>query len=229
MFRTALITALPIFIIGCGGSGDDSSEAAAIGNVVDTVAKTRQADLHFVNTTGDAIDYHIRHTLSEDTLFASTNKVTSNLDTQITPYMYRWNISDTVTVQIGIQDTNTQSITSEIESLLIKENDDRWVIAWLDEGKTEQYKVSSVTRNQSSEAGKYRVRVFSQADAQIITTASISFTDAKQGVVTPYLTVENCNGDLHFGAESIDICQLDIGKSYLLITNGEDLLMAAEE
>ncbi|MGF1689732.1 hypothetical protein [Photobacterium kagoshimensis] len=229
MFRTVLLTALPIVLLGCGGSGDGDSDIDAISNAVDGIARTRQADLHFVNSTSEAVDYHIRNTLSESSLFASTNKATENMDKDVTPYMYRWNVSDNVTVQLGIQDANTKSITAKIENMLIRENADLWVVAWLDDAKSKLFKLSALKRSRSDMAGKYRVRVFSQKDAQIITTASVSINEAKQGVVTPYITVDNCSGDLYFGPENIDICQLEIGKSYLLITDGEELLMAAEE
>ncbi|KMV30831.1 hypothetical protein AB733_09550 [Photobacterium swingsii] len=229
MFRTALLTALPIVLLGCGGSGDGDSGIDAVSNAVDGIARTRQADLHFINSTNEAVDYHIRNTLSEGDLFASTNKATENMDKDVTPYMYRWNVSDNVTIQLGIQDTNTKSIQAEIENMLIRENADLWVVAWLDDAKSKLFKLSTLKRSRSDVAGEYRVRVFSQKDAQIITTSSVSINEAKQGVVTPYITVENCSGDLYFGPESIDICQLEIGKSYLLITDGEELLMAAEE
>ncbi|MDO6496666.1 hypothetical protein [Photobacterium sanguinicancri] len=229
MFRTALITALPILLLGCGGSGDGGSDVDAVSNAVDGVSRTRQADLHFVNTTKEAIDYHIRHTLSEDALFTSTNKATANMDKEVTPYMYRWNVSDNVTVQLGIQDTNSKSIQAEIDTMLISENADLWIVAWLDDAKSKLFKLSSLKRSRSEVAGKYRIRVFSHKDAQIIATSTVTINEAKQGVVTPYMTIENCSGDLYFGAESIDICQLDIGKSYLLITDGEELLMSAEE
>jgi len=226
MFRQALIIFLTMLIYACGGSGSSDD----INGAVDEAARVRQADIHLINTASESIDFFIRNEADTDTLFDSSNNVVSNNDKDVSEYTFQWNISDSVKTQIGAWDTNSQTLQTQLDSVVMNDTDKLWGIAWLDEGNGELM-LTTLKRQASDLASKWRVRVLSPKDTQITNSNidDLQTEGATKGVVTPYFTIDSCSSDLFIGAEAVDLCSLEIGKSYLLITDGDVLLVAAEE
>ncbi|WP_083651904.1 hypothetical protein [Photobacterium proteolyticum] len=186
-----------------------------------------QVDIDFVNTANKSVDYFVKQSGGTETLFDPNTQVASNSNSEVASHSVSWSTPTPVVLDIGAWDTNTQSETSESLEVMLNRADKLWAIAWLD---NDELALSTIRQQPSSQEGKYSVRVFSHSDSRVqVISSVISAIEAKKGQITPYLTLENCSGELFFAAESISLCNLDPGKSYLLVTDGEDLLMAAEE
>lgn len=241
MFRYALSICLSFSLIGCGGSGGDDAieavieEVQAVAEIDPNIAdlnRIRSADVLFMNTSLDSMDYFLSSSTSTSLLFDSNNKAITNNNNEITSKSFEWTQTDSIRASLGIQDTNSQTQQAELKSIPIEDTDKWWVIAWRDDGKQQgALKLSALKRQSSTVNSTYRVRVFSQSDTQVINNNlnDLQTIIAAKGTTTKYLTIQSCNGDLFFGAQSVNLCNLDISKSYLLITDGEELLLAAED
>jgi hypothetical protein len=236
MFRYALGICLSFSLVGCGGSSDDAIEAvieevqavAAIDPDIAEFNRTRSANVQFINTSLDSMDYFINNSTSTSILFDPNNKVITNNNNEITDKNFEWTQTNSIRANLGIQDTNSQTQQAELKSIPIEETDKWWAIAWRDGGNL---MLTAFKRQPSAVNSVYRVRVFSQLDnipiLNISNNNQVIF--ATKGIATEYLTVQECNGGLKFSTEDVNLCHLDTGKSYLLITDGENLLLAAEE
>lgn len=242
MFRYALSICLSFSLIGCGGSsGDDAIEAVieevqAVAEIDPNIAdlnRTRSANVQFVNTSLDSMDYFVNSSTSTSLLFDPNNRALTNNNNEITGKSFEWTKTDSIRASLGIQDTNSQTQQAELKSIPIEDTDKWWAIAWRDGGKLQgDLMLTALKRQPSAMNAVYRVRVFSHSDTQVINANpnDIQAISAVKGIVTKYLTVQSCSDDLRFGiANAINLCNLDISKSYLLITDGENLLLAAEE
>ncbi|MGF1715828.1 hypothetical protein L4D08_13185 [Photobacterium chitinilyticum] len=223
MIRPALTIIAVMYITGCGGdsySEQDLTPESELGG-------PSQVDIDFVNTASKSVDYFVKQTGSADPLFESATKVATNNDTEMARHTISWTTPTPLMLDIGIWDTNTQSETGESLEVMLSRSDKLWAIAWPD---NDELVLSTVKQQPSNQEGKYSVRIFSHTNTrvQVISTA-ISSIEAQKGQITPYMTIENCSGELFFATEAISLCSLDPGKSYLLVTDGENLLVAAEE
>ncbi|OLQ74498.1 hypothetical protein BIT28_13870 [Photobacterium proteolyticum] len=223
MIRPALTMCIALYITGCGGDSSSVQELLPESEL----GGSPQVDIDFVNTANKSVDYFVKQSGGTETLFDPNTQVASNSNSEVASHSVSWSTPTPVVLDIGAWDTNTQSETSESLEVMLNRADKLWAIAWLD---NDELALSTIRQQPSSQEGKYSVRVFSHSDSRVqVISSVISAIEAKKGQITPYLTLENCSGELFFAAESISLCNLDPGKSYLLVTDGEDLLMAAEE
>ncbi|MEH6533421.1 MAG: hypothetical protein V7735_19010 [Photobacterium frigidiphilum] len=241
MFRYALSICLSFSLIGCGGSsGDDAIEAIieevqAVAEIDPNIAdlnRTRSANVQFVNTSLDSMDYFVNSSTSTSLLFDPNNRALTNNNNEITGKSFEWTKTDSIRASLGIQDTNSQTQQAELKSIPIEDTDKWWAIAWRDGGdRQDNLMLTAFKRQPSAVNSVYRVRVFSHSDTQVINTNlnDLRTIVAAKGTTTKHLTIQSCNSDLFFGAQSVDLCNLDISKSYLLITDGSNLLLTAEE
>lgn len=223
MIRPALCIIVAVYLTACGGDSYSEQDLLAEGELTGPP----QIEIDFVNTASESVDYFVKQTNGSVTLFDDSNKVATNNNTEVARHSISWTATTPLEIDIGTWDTNTQSETAEALEVMLNRSDNLWAIAWLDDS---QIALTTTMQQPSSQEGKYSVRVFSHQDTriQVISTA-ISSIEAKKGQLTAYMTMENCSGELFFAAEAISLCHLDQGKSYLLITDGEDLLVAVEE
>ena len=243
MFRYALSICLSFSLIGCGGSSSDDAieavieEVQAVAEIDPNIAdlnRTRSANVQFVNTSLDSMDYFVNSSTSTSLLFDPNNRALANNNNEITGKSFEWTKTDSIRASLGIQDTNSQTQQAELKSIPIEDTDKWWAIAWRDGGKLQGgLMLTALKRQPSAMNSVYRVRVFSHSDnipiTNIKTNSDVQIIIAAKGIVTEYLTVQDCDNDLKFSTEVVNLCNLDTGKSYLLITDGSNLLLAAEE
>ncbi|MGF1872748.1 hypothetical protein [Photobacterium indicum] len=242
MFRYVLSICLSFSLIGCGGSsGDDAIEAVieevqAVAEIDPNIAdlnRTRSANVQFVNTSLDSMDYFINSSTSTSLLFDPNNRAITNNNNEIISKTFEWTKTDSIRASLGIQDTNSQTQQAELKSITIEDTDKWWAIAWRNGGELQDdLMLTALKRQPSAVNSVYRVRVFSQSDNTQVVNVNpndIQIISATKGIVTKYLTIQSCKDDLSFNAQSVDLCNLDISKSYLLITDGSNLLLTAEE
>ncbi|MGF1684862.1 hypothetical protein [Photobacterium minamisatsumaniensis] len=226
MIRPALTIMASIMLFACGG-GDSSSSDPVI-NSMDDIG-VRKIGIDLVNVANESVDFFIKENGSSNALFDDGNKVATNLNNDTNYHAISWTSASAMRIDLGVQDTNTQTNFSQVDDVVLNNSEKLWAIAWLDTDDNE-LKLSTTIEEPSPIEGKYRVRVFSQQDTVINVVASaMSTVQVDKGQFSPHLTIENCSGELYFNTESISICDLDTGKSYLLISDGEDLLLAEEE
>ncbi|ELR67809.1 hypothetical protein C942_00116 [Photobacterium marinum] len=224
MIRSALTILFSLCVASCGG-GSSSSDTGTSSSQQEPSA--RQVDIDFINTAGKSIDYFVSDANGNELLYEQSNKATSCYNTEINKKSFSWDTPTPLNLNIGARDTNTQTETSNIAQLMLNNTEKAWAISWMDDN---ELMLSTATQQSSDLPNHYRIRVFSHQDTRVqIISSVISSNEVKKGQLSPYMTLENCSGELYFGAEAISLCDLDAGKSYLLITNGEDLLVAAEE
>ncbi|MGF1703545.1 hypothetical protein L4D09_24955 [Photobacterium makurazakiensis] len=226
MIRPALTIMASIMLFACGG-GDSSSSDPVI-NSMDDIG-VRKIGIDLVNVANESVDFFIKENGSSNTLFDDGNKVATNLNNDTNYHAISWTSASAMRIDLGVKDTNTQTKFSQVDDVVLNNSEKLWAIAWLDTDDNE-LQLSTTIEEPSPIEGKYRIRVFSQQDTrvQVISTA-VSTVEVKKGNFSAHMTLNNCNGELFFGANSVDICNLDQGKSYLLISDGEDLLLAEEE
>jgi len=235
MLRPVLIF-LTLFITACGGSDGEIIETNSAEN---ELANEPRASVHFVNTTNQSVDYFVKQTDSSTALFDDASKVATNNNNknEINQHSISWSTPTPLHIDLGLGDTNTQTEQSEITDVLLNNSDSIWAIAWLDADQPDgnQLALSSFTQQLQNKEGMYSVRVFTHTEIQIKAEASSGSPETKltlkKGKISNHLTVENCSSGLSFDFESvfISLCHLDPGKSYLLVTDGNELLIAAEE
>ncbi|WP_064603479.1 hypothetical protein [Photobacterium sp. J15] len=221
MIRSALTILFSFCVASCGG-GSSSSDTDTSQD-----ASTRQVDIEFINTAGKSIDYFVADANGEELLYEESNKATSCNNTEINKKSFSWDTPTPLSLKVGARDTNTQTQSSDISELMLNNSENAWAIAWMD---SDTLMLSTANQQSSDLPNHYRIRVFSHQDTRVqIISSMVSSYEVKKGQLSPYMTLENCSGELFFATEAISLCDLDAGKSYLLITNGEDLLVAAEE
>ncbi|PSU34359.1 hypothetical protein [Photobacterium lutimaris] len=224
MIRVALTAISTVFLVACGGSSSDSTKPTV--DTMDDVS-VRTIGIDKVNISGEDVDFYIKESNVSGILFDENNKTQSVSDSDSYYHKISWSSATPMTIDVGVQDTNTHIKESKSEDILLNNNEKLWAIAWSDNGETT---LSTNVQNPASIEDKYRVRIFAVEDAwvQVVSTA-VSSTEVKKGNFSSQMIISNCSGELYLGANQRDICDLDIGKSYLLIVDGENVLLAAEE
>ncbi|MGF1686981.1 hypothetical protein L4C36_09835 [Photobacterium japonica] len=224
MIRPALTAMTTALLIACGGGSSDSPAPTV--NSMDDIS-VRKIGIDLVNISTQPVDFYIRETGDTNPLFDTGNKVASNPNYDTQYHGISWTSASPMRIDIGIEDTNSQTEQTEVNDVVLNDTEKLWAIAWQD---GDELTLSTDVEMPAPLEDKYRIRIFSIADTwvQVVSTA-VSTMEVKKGKFSPHMTLENCSGELYLGANPTDICDLDIGKSYLLIVNGEDLLLAAEE
>lgn len=225
MIRVALTALSTVFLFACGGgSSSDSPDPTVV--TMDEVS-VRTIGIDQVNISGETVDFYIKESNGGSTLFDSNNKIYSVPDSDSYYHSISWTSATPMTIDVGTQDANTQDKESKQEGILLNNSEKLWAIAWSDNG---ELTLSTDVQNPAPIEDKYRIRVFAIEDTwvQVISTV-VSSTEVKKGNFSSQMILSNCSGELYLGANQRDICDLDIGKSYLLIVDGENVLLAAEE
>ncbi|WP_156136265.1 hypothetical protein [Photobacterium gaetbulicola] len=225
MIRVAL-TALSTFLLfACGGgSSSDSSEPSGV--TMDEIS-VRTLGIDLVNISGASADFFVKESSGASSLFDEDNKVFSVTNFSSYYHSISWTSATPLEVDIGTQDTNSQTTHALQEDILMNNKEKLWAIAWNDEGSLT---LSTNIQNPSPVEDKYRLRIFAVADVTItVNSTAFSVTNLSKGNFSNQILLDNCNKELILGANQKDVCDLEVGKSYLLIVNGEDVLLAAEE
>lgn len=225
MIRVALTALSTVFLFACGGgSSSDTTEPTVV--TMDDVS-VRTIGIDQVNVSGEDVDFYIKESNVGGVLFDENNKTYSVTDSDSYYHKISWTSATPMRIDVGTQDTNTQAKESKQDDILLNNSEKLWAIAWNDNG---ELTLSTDVQNPAPIEDKYRIRIFAVEDTwvQVISTAASS-TEVKKGNFSSQMIFNNCSGELYLGANQRDICDLDIGKSYLLIVDGENVLIAAEE
>ncbi|MBV1839871.1 hypothetical protein [Photobacterium ganghwense] len=225
MIRPALTILTTVLLFGCGGGGSDGDPTPSVSSMDDI--SVRKAGIDLINIVNESIDFYVKQTSDSSQLFDGNNKVATVLDNDGQYHSISWTTSTPTKVNIGVTDTNSQTFVNQVDDVLLNNSEKLWAVSWADSG---DLMLSTDLHTPSPVAEKYRIRIFTTKDTQVLTLSSaMSTIEVKKGTFSPHMTLDNCNGELYLGANSADVCNLDIGKSYLLVTDGEHLLLAAEE
>ncbi|MBC7002291.1 hypothetical protein BIZ37_06955 [Photobacterium sp. BZF1] len=225
MIRVALTTLSTLFLFACGGGSSSDSPEPTVVTMDEVSVRTLGIDL--VNISGAAADFFVKESSGSSPLFDENNKVASVLNFSSYYHSVSWTTSTPMKLDIGTTDSNNQTSNSLEEDILLNNREKLWAIAWSDEGKLT---LSTGVQEPSPVEDKYRLRVFATEDVTVtVNSTAFSVTNLSKGNFSNQLLVDNCNKELILSANQIDICELEIGKSYLLIVDGEDVLVAAEE
>ncbi|MBY5945875.1 hypothetical protein [Photobacterium rosenbergii] len=225
MIRVALTTLSTIFLFACGGGSSSDSPEPTVVTMDEVSVRTLGIDL--VNISGAAADFFVKESSGSSPLFDENNKVSSVPDFNSYYHSVSWTTATPMKLDIGTIDTNTQTANALDEDILLNNKEKLWAIAWSDEG---DLTLSTGIQEPSPVEDKYRLRLFAVEDVTVtVNSTAFSVTNLSKGNFSNQLLVDNCNKELILSANQIDICELEIGKSYLLIVDGEDVLLAAEE
>lgn len=230
MIRTALILMLSSFIAGCGGGDSDSSTQGQ-----SQIPTGKQVGFEFINTTPDDVDFFIKESASETTLHEVTKNNIEIADEPISQYLHNWSTPTPLIVDISAKDTNTQDIIGTADELVANHGENYWVIAWQDTEFNET--LLFTTRQEGLEflsEDKYAVRIFSLIDTDFNTITNNGMSNSsgtlEKGTISAQQLLDNCSHGLFIDTTLVvDLCEFDAGKSYLLITDGNAILLAAEE
>ncbi|WP_157037786.1 hypothetical protein [Photobacterium aquae] len=224
MIRPALSLIASVMLIGCGSDSDNTPRPDI--STMDEIS-VRKIGIDLINITDQSIDFYIKENNDNIELFDDGNKVATTLSDDTSYHGISWTSPSPMEINVGISDTNSQTTQAESDDIILNDKEKLWAIAW-DDG--DDITLSTNTEQPSPIEDKYRIRIFTISDTWVqIISSAISTMEVKAGKFSPHMTIENCSGELYLSANSVDICDLDIGKSYLLIIDGEDLLLAAEE
>lgn len=225
MIRPALTLITTIFLFACGG-GSSSNNAEPVIDSMDDIS-VRKVGIDLVNISPQSLDYYVRENNDSNPLFDDGNKVATTLASETKYHSIQWTSNAPMKIDIGIQDSNSQTLTNKATDIVLNNNQKLWAIAWQD---GPDMALSTDIVEPAPLEDKYRIRVFAVNDVwvQVVSTA-ISTQEVKKGKFSSHMTLENCSGELYLGANQTSLCNLDIGKSYLLLVDGENILLAAEE
>lgn len=225
MIRVALTTLSTLFLFACGGgSSSDSAEPTVV--TMDEVS-VRTLGIDLVNISGATADFYVKESSGSSPLFDDNNKVSSVLNFNSYYHSVSWTTATPMKLDVGTIDTNSQTANALNEDILLNNKEKLWAIAWSDEG---DLTLSTGIQDPSPIEDKYRLRLFAIEDVTVtVTSSAVSVTNLSKGNFSNQLLLDNCSKELILGANQKDICELEVGKSYLLIVDGEDVLLAAEE
>lgn len=94
------------------------------------------------------------------------------------------------------------------------------LVAWTYEG---QVRLSAFRWESSSKNSIYRIRVLSVTDGVRVTVPPLQL-NLQKGVVSEWLSVNNCTGEFQINGKPLDICQATPGQSFLLIVDQQRIL-----
>ena len=225
MIRVALTTLSTLFLFACGGgSSSDSAEPTVV--TMDEVS-VRTLGIDLVNISGATADFYVKESSGSSPLFDDNNKVSSVLNFNSYYHSVSWTTATPMKLDVGTIDTNSQTANALNEDIILNNKEKLWAIAWSDEG---DLTLSTGIQDPSPIEDKYRLRLFAIEDVTVtVTSSAVSVTNLSKGNFSNQLLLDNCSKELILGANQKDICELEVGKSYLLIVDGEDVLLAAEE
>ncbi|MDV5168985.1 hypothetical protein [Photobacterium rosenbergii] len=225
MIRVALTALSTVFLIACGGgSSSDSSDPTGV--TMDEIS-VRTLGIDLVNLSGVTADFFIKESGGNSVLFDENNKVYTVNHVDSYYHSISWTTASPMSLDIGAQDTNSQTVQSVSEGNILNNGEKLWAIAWNDEG---EMTLTSGVQDPAPIEDKYRLRLFAIEDVVVtVNSSAFSVINLSKGSFSNQIILDNCDNELILGANQRNICDLDIGKSYLLIVDGGNWLLAAEE
>ena len=97
---------------------------------------------------------------------------------------------------------------------------DLTLVAWPD---GQQVRLSVFAKSSSSQNGVYRLRLLATADNTSVQAANVKVV-LKKGELSPWLSLNNCLGELKLNNLPIDVCKATAGQSFLLVLDNTKLL-----
>lgn len=214
-------TVMSIFLSACGGS--DKYDKS-----VDELEQNRSSELVFVNTMDEMVTFYVKNSIKWNKIFDDNHKILDLVkNSSSEPNKYTWH-DDLKNVNLnksyfGVQDTNSKVNKAQVEFEL-KNGIDFFVVSW---ESSNEYKISVLEKKPSNTSDVFRIRVFTDSDMSIkINGSDEVVATAKKGEVSSAFTINNCYDSLQVGNNNIDLCQGDIGQSYLVVvdSNGKQLI-----
>jgi hypothetical protein len=214
--KSALISSLIIALSACGGS--DKYDKS-----VDELEQNRSSKLVFVNTLDEMVTFYVKNSIKWNEIFDDNHEIIDLVkNSSSEPNKYTWH-NDLNNSYFGVQDTNSKVNKAHVEAEL-KNGIDFFVVSW---ESSNEYKISVLEKKPSNTSDVFRIRVFTDSDMNIKINGSDKVAaTAKKGEVSSAFTINNCSDSLQVGNNHIDLCQGDIGQSYLVVvdSNGKQLI-----
>lgn len=209
-------TVISLFLTACGGS--DRYDKS-----VDELEQNRSSELVFVNTIDEMVTFYVKNSIKWNEIFDDNHKILDLVNNSSSePNKYTWH-NDLNNSYFGVQDTNNKVKKAQVE-VELKNGIDFFVVSW---ESSNEYKISVLEKKPSNTRDVFRIRVFTDSDMSIkINGSDEVIAIAKKGEVSSTFTINNCSDSLQVGNNHIDLCQGDIGQSYLVVvdSNGKQLI-----
>lgn len=217
--KSALISSLIIALSACGGS--DKYDKS-----VDELEQNRSSKLVFVNTLDEMVTFYVKNSIKWNEIFDDNHEIIDLVkNSSSEPNKYTWH-NDLNNSYFGVQDTNSKVNKAHVEAEL-KNGIDFFVVSW---ESSNEYKISVLERKPSNTSDVFRIRVFTDSDMNIkINGSDKVVATAKKGEVSSAFTINNCSDSLQVGNNHIDLCQGDIGQSYLVVVNSNGKQLITQE
>ncbi|PSW21414.1 hypothetical protein C9I98_05625 [Photobacterium sanctipauli] len=192
----------------------------------------KKIGIDLVNVANEPIDFFIKESSDNAQLFDEGNNVATNINNENKYHAISWTSASPMVIDIGIQDTNSQSIQSQTTEITLNNKQKLWAIGWLNDT---DLTVSTALEQVQPIEDKYSIQIFSTNDTEIELRrfSSTSQVTLEKGTFSNQIILDSCSDILTMGfglTNQTNACVLglDVGKAYLLIIDGKDLLLAAE-
>ncbi len=186
-----------------------------------------KAYLKFVNNTDSSKTFYMNSVKEDEALFRDDHR-TRDVSAQDASesYKYTW-IKGFSNTRVGVEDSNsrTTQVSTEIR---LRDKRDYWAIAW--SLTSNDIQLSAFEQKTFDVAGEYTVRVFANAELDIVVgTSTTPLETTEIGKVTGFIGIQNCN-DLEVGGISINLCQnANVGSSYLVVVDDDGEVLVLKE
>ncbi|MCF2907164.1 hypothetical protein L1285_02235 [Pseudoalteromonas sp. DL2-H2.2] len=212
-----VLLGLSAALTGCGEGSDELKEQL-----------NHDAKMSFVNSLDYMADFHAKkRSISSgySGLFDSGSVVSADVPAMEVgkTYSYSYKAINNM-INLGVKDSNSGEKQERMNTTL-KDGASLWVIAWEADGERS---LSVVGKKQENKADVFNVRLFANGSYDVMVGGE-KVTTTEKGQVTAYYEVSSCADGLEVAGNAIDLCNGDVGQSYLLVVdaNGKRV-MAAE-
>ncbi|SFD26873.1 hypothetical protein [Pseudoalteromonas denitrificans] len=217
--NSALALSIVFTVTGCGGGSDKVDTL-----LDDLTPKDKSANITFVNALDEMASFYVQiRDLNRD-VFSDEDKASDIAVNEISsPYKHAWGESLNNTT-FGVQDANSQTKKDTLNQELTADSN-VFAVAWL---SGTDYQLSVFDKQASDKADVYSIRVFANSQMSVKINDSDQVVQTTEiGKVTQRFEVNNCETGLKVSGNYIDLCTLDLGKSYLVVadTNGKRVLI----
>ncbi len=188
-----------------------------------------KADISFINTTNDVVNFYAKYddpldSNDQEYAFNSQNLRFSNISLgSMATYEYTFQPQKQL-LHLGVQDSNSQSLQGLGHVDLdykVKRSAPVWAVAWL---QGNEYKITAFPKRVDNQDAVYRVRIFSHNNQPVYLNGDISVSfSLEQGMVSNTVSVNDCATGLKVGEHSLDLCQANLGQSYLAVVDNTGL------
>lgn len=207
-----VVLGMGTFLSGCGGGSDK-----VVSDILDDVDTSHQASISYVNALENSTVFYAKSTVYPDDVYRSKHRVIEVLANQTSDSINHEWINGAKETQFAIEDGNSASHKEQkIQDL--QDNRRYWSIAWQHAGERE---LSVFEKNPTNEAGKYKVRIFANAELDISINQQTAISSTEIDEISASFAIEGCS-DLQVGVTPIDLCQnADFGRSYLVVVDAD--------